>query len=108
MVVCIKEGGEEYEDLLAKGFSVGYDKVRVSYVKYSQVDILTQYGHLKERIQNAGEEIFGIVKAYGTGFQGIVVSVNENNEEKMAKIRALADDPEVVTVMYVEGEPVNH
>ena len=107
LYVYIKEGGEEFEEELTK---IGYDynKVDVSYVKYSQVDILTQYGHLKERIQNAGEEIYGIVKAYGTGFQGITVSVNENNEEKMAKIRALADDPEVVTVQYVEGEPVNH
>ena len=108
LVVRIKFGGEAYEELLKKVYGSGYDKVRATYVKYSQVDINTQYAHLKERIQNAGEEISGIVKAYGTGPAGIVVQVNENNEEKMAKIRALADDPEVVTVQYVEGEPVNH
>ena len=108
LVVCIKNGGEDYEELLKKVYGSGYDKVRAIYVKYSNVEIVTQYAHLKERIQNTGEEISGIVKAYGTGFQGITVTVNENNEEKMAKIRALADDPEIVSVQYVEGEPANH
>ena len=107
LVVRIKFGGEAYEELLKKVYGSGYDKVRATYVKYSQVDITTQYAHLKERIQNAGEEISGIVKAYGSRADGICVYVIEDNEEKMAKIRALADDPEVVTVMYIEDEPVD-
>ena len=108
LVLCIKNGGEEFEELLTKVYGSGYKNVRISYVKYSELDIIAQYAHLKERIQNAEEEISGIVRSYGVGSNGIAIGVNENNEEKMAKIRALADDPEVVTVMYVPGEPVNH
>ena len=99
LYVYIKEGGEEFEEELTK-IGYGCNKVVVSYVKYSQMDLLAQKEHLTERIQKAGKEISEIIiKCYAVmKMNGITVEVSEDNEEKKAKIRKLADDPEIVTV----------
>ena len=106
LVICIKEGGEAYEERLTKGWEVGgYKKYRVEYVKYSQTEMTAMAGNFylraTELMASDPETFSGIqITAYGYGLQGIHLDLYPANvdEAAIAKLMALADDPDIVKI----------
>ena len=115
LVICIKEGGEAYEERLTKGWEVGgYKKYRVEYVKYSETEMTAMAGAFRlraEELMASDPETFsGIqITAYGYSLKGIHLYLYPANvdEAAIAKLLALADDPDIVKIIASNDLVVN-